>query len=534
MGERVFTREDAKGLIRTTSEKVRIPSDFTVIASGALAGFSQVKDLTIPEGVKRIESHAFYTRSFKNTSNMEHLTIPSSLTQFDRWCFYDCKALKNIDLPEDFSEQLALELFCQCPTAVVRFGKKLIGAAKKKTIQQIMDESSGILSLGSASLLTIEPDGTLRIPQNYTIILPNAMRNLGSRGIKKVVIPSTIRLISPNAFSFLNSLEEVVIGAGSEFIDNCAFAGCRYLKKIMIPDSVKKIGVGAFMNLPSLESIRLPSDLEAISDETFSGCHALKKVHFGNRIQQIGAGAFAGCTSLRGMMLPESVKQIGNSAFWECSSLQRLYIPAGCEKLKQSALGSCPRLSTLYMPRIIRDANEQNRIFGDITAPNITFIDPGTPRPDWDLSQLPEEPDEFQVPETLFAKPDHAKKIQEEPKEYVPTFAGHPQQEQPQEPPVDAETVRKLEQMIVQMQGQMDRLAKASAAQIPQSEVHADSLQTITSDLEALRSDFDAAKSLRDSAATLQNLQKQIDTFSAMQSRMNEIAKLQEKVDAIA
>lgn len=43
MAQRVFTREDAKGLIRTNSEKVTLPFDFTEIASGALAGFSQVK-----------------------------------------------------------------------------------------------------------------------------------------------------------------------------------------------------------------------------------------------------------------------------------------------------------------------------------------------------------------------------------------------------------------------------------------------------------------------------------------------------------
>ena len=83
MGERIFTREDAKSIFRTNSEKVKLPSDFTVIGTGSLAGFSQVKDLTIPEGVVKICSHAFFIRSFRGTSTLEKLVIPSSLQDFE-------------------------------------------------------------------------------------------------------------------------------------------------------------------------------------------------------------------------------------------------------------------------------------------------------------------------------------------------------------------------------------------------------------------------------------------------------------------
>ena len=237
MAERVFTREDAKSLIRTNSDKVRIPSDFTTIESGALAGFSQVKSLVIPEGVTKIESYAFYTRSFKNTSNLESLTIPSSLTQFDRWCFYDCNALTSITLPSDFDEDLAVELFFTCPKATLFFGKtisigsKVVSLAKSKTVQQIMDERSGILTHGGASMIQIKDGGVLEIPAIYHSIMPNAMKGIATRGIKKVVLPNTIRRIAPFAFSYLQTLEEIEVSTGTEHIDPCAFANCRLLKK---------------------------------------------------------------------------------------------------------------------------------------------------------------------------------------------------------------------------------------------------------------------------------------------------------------
>ncbi|MCQ2417899.1 MAG: leucine-rich repeat protein, partial [Oscillospiraceae bacterium] len=538
MGERVFTREDAKSLIRATSKAVKLPSDFTMIATGALAGFSQVTELVIPEGITRIASHAFFTRSFKGTCSMTHLSIPSTLKQFDRWCFYDCNALMTIDVPEDFPEQLILEMFSQCPSATVRFGKKILGASKKKTVQQIMDESSGILSLGAAALLTIEPDGALRIPSNYSIILPHAMRNMASRGIKKVVIPSSVKLISPNAFSFLNSLEEVIIAPGVEYIDNNAFAGCKFLKKVAIPESVTQIGAGAFMNCPSLEKIHLPSGLTEVPDEMFSGCRALKEVQFGGHVKRIGAGAFAGCTGIRGMMLPESVKTVGNSAFWECSTLQRLYVPAGCETVMQSAFGNCPMLSTLYMPRIIRDMNEHKRIFGDFSSPEITWIDETTERPEWDIENLPEVTDATPVPQisvpsynNVSAGAGGGSVPPGPPITQIPSVVQtHPQK------PVDAEAMRKIELMMVRMQGQMDKLTKNSAAVASvQGLAGADiaAISSLNQNLEALRSGFEAVKSLRDSTEQLNTLQQQIDTLTEMQSRMDEMVKIQEQVEAI-
>ena len=123
MAERVFTREDAKSLIRSNSKIVKIPSDFTAIGSGALAGFSQIEELVIPEGVTRIASNAFYTRSFKNTCKVRRLSIPSSLTNFERWCFFGCDNLEIVNLPEGFSIPLALELFWQCYNAALCIGK---------------------------------------------------------------------------------------------------------------------------------------------------------------------------------------------------------------------------------------------------------------------------------------------------------------------------------------------------------------------------------------------------------------------------
>ncbi|MBP0987895.1 MAG: leucine-rich repeat protein, partial [Oscillospiraceae bacterium] len=530
MAQRVFTREDAKGLIRTNSEKVTLPFDFTEIASGALAGFSQVKSLVIPEGITRIASYAFYTRSFKNTCQIEVLTLPSSLKQFDRWCFYDCNNLKSITVPSDFNEELALELFSHCPTATLFFGKtfsigkRVVPFAKRKTVQEIMDERSGFLTLGGASMFQIEADGTLVIPANYHTILPNSMKGIATRGIKKIVIPSTIKKIAPGVFACMQTLEEIEVLPGTEYIDPCAFSNCRFLKKITLPETIREIGAGAFMNLPKLEKIKLPPHLEVVADELLSNCFALRRVKFGKNVTKIGAGAFSDCTSIRSIKLPETVKIIEHSAFWNCRSLQRLYIPAGCEKLKQSTLGNCPALEILYMPRIVHDQNETKRIFGDLTNPSITWMEPGMPRPDWH--------DDENLPELAFDDDE----IEEEaaPAEETPVPSDIRIQSafsDGRKKKIDPESVRQIEISIANMQSQLKNLA--AGAGMPEGSVPVDQtmLEQLQSNLSKMQQNYDAVQSLQNSAETLENLQKQIDEFADMQSKMQQISDIQETVE---
>jgi len=131
MAERVFTRDDAKSLIRSNTSKIMIPPDFTAIERGALAGFSQMEELIIPEGVTRISSHAFYTRSFKNTCKLKRLTLPASLTNIGRWAFYGCDELESVYLPDGFPPAQAVELFWSYSSTMLFFGKKNTVRRKK-------------------------------------------------------------------------------------------------------------------------------------------------------------------------------------------------------------------------------------------------------------------------------------------------------------------------------------------------------------------------------------------------------------------
>ena len=539
MGERIFTREDAKSIFRTNSEKVKLPSDFTVIGTGSLAGFSQVKDLTIPEGIHRICSHAFFIRSFRGTSKLEKLVIPSSLQDFELWCFFDCNELKSIVVPEDFPEQRVMELFFHCPQATVTFGKKLF-ASKKKTIQQIMDETPGILSLGSAMMLPVSDDGTLRIPSNYYYILPSAMKNLMNRGIKRIEIHEKMRVISAGAFSCLNSLEEVVFSDGLQYIDNGALAGCNNLKRIVIPDSVQRIGAGAFMNLPKLTSIRLPRNLTEIEDDLLSGCYSLTEITFGGMETRVGAGAFNECSSLKQVRLPETVESVGNCAFWNCSALQHLAIPSRAESIGQSALCNCHSLTKLYMPHIIKDGPEHKRVFGEHTAPDIVWLEPGTAAPAFtDVSgdssfAIPEVPSSLPFGFASSAQNDQPVPSEAAPQTVLEAQASQDAVNSASSPvqgteTVDAATVQKLQETIAAMQAQIAAMQRGSQNTQQGDSADPELLASMHRDLNAMQ---EAVSSAEKATAAVSAMQEQIDDLSEIKTRVDEIAEKQESVQA--
>lgn len=72
---------------------------------------------------------------------------------------------------------------------------------------------------------------------------PNAWNN---KRIKKVTVPSTVRIIGERAFGYMNSLDEVVFSEGLETVSAFAFVGCSKLEKAVLPNSLVDFTMLAF------------------------------------------------------------------------------------------------------------------------------------------------------------------------------------------------------------------------------------------------------------------------------------------------
>ncbi|MFI3162938.1 MAG: leucine-rich repeat protein [Bacillota bacterium] len=86
-----------------TNEIIVIPSTYNgssvvKISNYAFSGFTQLKEVVIPDSVTTIGENAF-----KNCTSLETVSMSNNLTTIEESAFYSCTYLKNIELPESLT-----------------------------------------------------------------------------------------------------------------------------------------------------------------------------------------------------------------------------------------------------------------------------------------------------------------------------------------------------------------------------------------------------------------------------------------------
>jgi hypothetical protein len=105
------------------------------------------------------------------------------------------------------------------------------------------------------------------------------------------------------------------------------------ITSIVVPSSVKEIGMNAFSYLENLTTITLPDGLKAIRNNTFSACKSLRKVNLPPSLEAIYGQAFSGCSELVELDIPESLESIKFLAQFSDDEDPDNFAFAGCNKL---------------------------------------------------------------------------------------------------------------------------------------------------------------------------------------------------------
>lgn len=118
------------------------------------------------------------------------------------------------------------------------------------------------------SLVDIDSEAFSCCPNLTCISLPAFLEEIGehafsSNRFTEVTIPGSVMRISPCCFSASNTLHNVTIEEGTEYIEARAFADCLNLNEIRIPASVHTIAENAFERCPRLCIIAPSSSLAA-------------------------------------------------------------------------------------------------------------------------------------------------------------------------------------------------------------------------------------------------------------------------------
>lgn len=338
-----FSQNQELELIKGTfipsgTEMMTLLGQYQVIGYKAFAAEKSLKELSIPQNIKKIKSNAFL-----NCVHLKRVVLPSRIEEIGFGAFSGCDALESISLERNANYMV--------------FGGMLIDKKRKALMR----------ATRSAAIKCV-------IPSEVTTIHEKAFER---SNVQSIVLPRNLEELSRNAFVFCGKLESFEIDCNNRFyavidgvihskdrkqlirfpsgysgvsfiiedtvthIREGAFSGTANVETITFTSNIKFIGSRAFEYCRKISSLVLPSSVEIIGERAFQYCDNLTSVMLPRSIQEIGDYAFCGCTAIQTISIPKDVKRIGHSAFKDCSSLRKIIVQDNIEFIGDGAFVGC-------------------------------------------------------------------------------------------------------------------------------------------------------------------------------------------------
>lgn len=330
-------------------------ADFTASVSG-LAD-SSIVDLKIPSEVtfksRKLQVIRIDDNAFKN-SNIESLSVPSSVVKIGDNAFQKCPLLKEAYLAEGL-QTLGESCFSECEQlSKVNLPSTLISIPS----HAFYEDSK----LTQCSLKNVEDIGSYAF---------------WGTGIAKMTIPNGCKQIGEYSFSYMKNLEEITLPSNLETIPNDCFRGCSNLKEITLPVSLRELGNYAFYYCSSLKEFNLPQSLETMGDHVLDGCPLVTELVIPDNVTSIGFYNYANLksitfgTGLSGLPFKEESKYISGKYYYRQYSMNCYYYTYDS---RFDDFNLCSNLEKV----IIKDADEGFRLqcFYDENGNRVRVIPP--------------------------------------------------------------------------------------------------------------------------------------------------------------
>ncbi len=336
----------------------------TLVAEEAFMNCTSLTSITIPKTVTKIDG-GYMSGAFMGCSSLTSVTFArdSQLTTIGWYAFYGCSSLSNISIPETVTK-IGDDAFYNCsslsnisiPASVTKIGDDaFLGTSIYNDVHNW--DKQLVLYIDNCLIEAKETiSGTYIIKPGTRLIVDEAFKSCYS--LIKITIPASVTSIGSYAFSWCNSLENVMFEGDSQLslIEDGAFYACNKITDIIIPKNVSSIGSFAFAGCQSLKNIEVDSAnttyhasrnciIQTASKTLVIGCNESIIPQDGS-VTSIASFAFAYCT-FRSIEIPTSVTSIGYGAFEDCISLTSIVIPASVTKVGSHAFYACSSL-TIY------------------------------------------------------------------------------------------------------------------------------------------------------------------------------------------
>ena len=342
-------------------KELTIPSkigdkDVYMISSYAISSLPNLKKINISEGTELISSNAF-----NDLSSLEEINLPSSLSSYYSFAFEGVPNLKTINLDEDnkYFKVINNDLYSYDETILYK-----VSSHEEVTTYEIKEGVKEIYS-GAFSYL---------------------------QSLKEVIFPSSIEIVDSNAFTNLSALEKVSFNEGLKSLSFASFLDCNNpnFNSIILPSSLSLLDGNPFLHMPNLTNISISKNNtsfkikdnkyltnydEKILYSLFDESSSSKRLTLPSYINKLTKGSINSLDkTIKELVIPSSVSYCESFSIQNSISLDYIYIEEGCSNFEQESITNMDNdmivgLEEKSLPSTFdKDFYEGNVIFG-ITIP---------------------------------------------------------------------------------------------------------------------------------------------------------------------
>ncbi|MBR4728509.1 MAG: leucine-rich repeat protein [Clostridia bacterium] len=264
-------------------------------------------------GVEEIKSYAF-----AGFTSLKSIEIPKGLKKTGIYVFDGCTGLAKVNCTGTLADWCAIDFsyFSGNPT---QYAKNLY--IKGTLLTEITASSLGTATkIGDCAFMYCD-------------------------ALKKVTLSNHIKSLGTHAFAYCAALDSVSYSDSLETIGNGTVWSTPYIKK----QSNWENGALYIGHHLILVSSAIPSSYTVrngtitIADGVFNSRPEVTRVRLADSVRFIGGSAFKNCANLTSVTLGERVVSIGNEAFLNCEKLESTYFPnsvaaIGADVFKGSAI----------------------------------------------------------------------------------------------------------------------------------------------------------------------------------------------------
>ncbi len=347
--------------------KITVLGD-TEIAEEAFAGCQYLKEIGLPETLKKIATNAF-----KDCVALKEIVVPDSVDYIQSAAFAGCSALEKMTLPF-----VGLAIATNEQGDALEISQQHFGYifGHNSTANQEKDVPEKLTEVVITRAEKINARAFSGCSELVRVSLPSTLKELGDGAFKDCTalkdvnfvtvqdvndedIAWTLDTIGISTFDHCSSLEYITLPASVKNLGDYAFYYCTKLKEIVTDGAfvgadndqkaalaVENLGYMTFAYSFASGSSLTIKDLELIGNYSF-GVTKLKEVQIEGLVTEIEGNSFEKSLYLEKVVLPDTIEEIDMHAFLGCEKLTNFKMPNSIKTIRTRAFKDCSELIVL-------------------------------------------------------------------------------------------------------------------------------------------------------------------------------------------